>query len=196
MRQFRYRGDQVEVVGVSRGQPERLLFAAAAEHDRDVVAEARLVDRALGVIPLAGERGPFAVGHRDDDLKRLLELLESLGERVEFEAELLVFELEPAGADAEDRPAAADHVQRRDGLGEQRRVAVGIAGDQRRQLDVLGRARQRPERGVRLEHRLVWFAQRWQLVEVVHHQDRVEACGLGLLGLRLHGRKSSATGVP
>src|SRR5580693_615999 len=47
----------------------------------------------------------------------------------------------------------------------------------------------RPQRGVRLEHRLVWFAQRRQLVEVVHHQDRVESGGLGLLRFRRHGRE-------
>jgi len=64
------------------------------------------LNRILGVIPLAREGGPLAVGSSDDDLQGLFELLESLGERVEFEAELLVFEFEPAGTEAEDRPAA------------------------------------------------------------------------------------------
>ena len=39
------------------------------------------------------------------------------------------------------------------------------------------------ERGVGLEHRLVRGAEPGQLVEVVHHEDRVEAGGLGFLRL-------------
>lgn len=125
-----------------------------------MVAVARLVDRALGVIPLARERWPLAVGHRDDDLQRLLELLESLGECAEFEAELSVFEFEPARTDAQDRPATAHDIQRRHRLGKQRRIAIGVARYQCRQLQPLGRRRQRPERGIRLEHRLIGFAER------------------------------------
>src|ERR1700744_328940 len=87
-------GEQVEMVGVARGQPEGLLLTAAAKHDRDVVPVARLVDGVLGAIPLAGEAGSLAVEHRDDDLQSLFELFEPLGERVEVEAQLPVFELE------------------------------------------------------------------------------------------------------
>jgi len=43
---------------------------------------------------LAVERNPFAAQHRDDDLQRLLELLEAIGERAELDAERLVLELE------------------------------------------------------------------------------------------------------
>ncbi len=45
----------------------------------------------------------------------------------------------------------------------------------------------RAERGVRLEHRLVRSSEAGQLIEVVHHEDGVEAGGLGLLGLRDDG---------
>ena len=86
------------------------------------------------------------------------------------------------------RPWLID-VQRGDGLGQQRRVAVGVAGDQRAQLHALGRRRQRAERGVGLQHRLVRGAEAGQLIEVVHHEDGVEAGGLGFLRLRDDGRE-------
>ena len=98
-----------------------------------------------------------------------------------------MLELEPAGADAEDRAARAHHVERRDRLGQQRRVAVGVAGHQGSELHAFGRGGQRAEGGVRLEHRLVRGSETRQLIEVVHHEDGVEAGGLGLLGLRDDG---------
>ena len=45
----------------------------------------------------------------------------------------------------------------------------------------------RAERGVGLEHRLIRRAEAGQLVEVVHHEDRVEAGRVGLLRLRDDG---------
>ena len=85
-------------------------------------------------VVLAGERRPLAREHRQDDLQRLAELVEAVGEGAEVVAERVVLELEPAGADAEDRAALADHVERGDRLGQQRRVAVGVAGDQGAEL--------------------------------------------------------------
>ena len=61
----------------------------------------RLVDRVLHLVVLAVERRALVAQHREDDLQRLLELLEPVGERAELEAERVVLELEPAGADAE-----------------------------------------------------------------------------------------------
>lgn len=122
--------------------------------------------------------------HRHDDLQRLLELLEPLGEGVEVESQLPVLELEPSGADAQDGPPRADDVQGRDHLGEQGRIAIGVAGHQRRQLHPLGGRGQRPERRIRLEHGFVGLAQSGQLIEVVHQEHGVEAGGLGFRGLR------------
>ncbi len=51
----------------------------------------------------------------------------------------------------------------------------------------LGGGGQGAQRGVGLEHRLVGRAESGQLVEVVHHEDGVEACRLGLLRLRDDG---------
>ena len=66
--------------------------------------------------------------HRGDDLQGLVELLEAFGEGAEVEAELLVFELKPAGAEGEDTAPAADDIESRGGLGEQGRVAITVAG--------------------------------------------------------------------
>jgi hypothetical protein len=79
--------------------------------------------------------------------------------------------------------ALADDVQRGDDLGEQRRIAVGVAGHQRAQLDVLGCGRQPAEGGIRLQHRLVGGSEPGQLIEVVHHEDGVEAGRIGFLRL-------------
>ncbi len=70
---------------------------------------------------------------------------------------------------------------------QQGRVAVGIARHQGSELHAFGRGGQRAESGVRLEHRLVRSSQTRKLIEVVHHEDGVEAGGLGLLGLRDDG---------
>ena len=94
------------------------------------------VEGVLGPVALAVERGPLAAQHRDDDLQRLLQLLEAVGERAELDAERLVLELEPAGADAELGPPAGDDVERGDGLGQHGRVAVRVAGDEGAEADV------------------------------------------------------------
>ena len=75
------------------------------------------------------------------------------------------------------------HVERRRGLGEQRRVAVRDAGDERPEPDPGRLAGERGEGGPRLEHRLVWTPDARDLVEVVHDSDEAEAGGLGGLGL-------------
>jgi hypothetical protein len=70
-----------------------------------VLAETRIGHRLLGAVVLAGERRSLALEHRQDDLQRLVQLVEAIGEGAELVAELIVLELEPAGADAEYRPA-------------------------------------------------------------------------------------------
>ena len=89
---------------------------------------------------LAGEGGPLVAQHRHDDLECLLELLEPVGEGAELEAERVVLELEPAGPDAELGPASRDDVERGEGLGQERRVPVGVAGHQRQPAELVSRA--------------------------------------------------------
>ena len=136
-----------------------------------MVAEAGLGECLVGAAVPAGESRPLALEHGRDDLERLFELVESVGEGAEVIAECIVFELEPPRADTEDRAALAHHIEGGDRLGQKRRIAVGVAGDQRAQLDALGGGGQPAQRRVRLEHRLVRRAQRRQLVEVVHHEE-------------------------
>ena len=175
---------QVRLVRVLGDHAECLLLARAADHDRDLRQRGRRVDRVAHLVVLAVEAHLLVAQHRYDDLQRLLELLEPVGEGAELVAEGVVLEFEPARSDAERRPATRDVVERRDGLREQRRVTVGVAGHQRREPDLLGVLGQRGQHRVALEHRLVWGADPGKLVEVVHHEDPIEAGGLGCLGLR------------
>ena len=68
--------------------------------------------------------------HLEADLQRLLEALEALGQRRERHAEAEVLALVPGGTDAELGPAAREHVEGGDDLGQQPGVAVGDAGDE------------------------------------------------------------------
>jgi hypothetical protein len=149
-----------------------------------VVAEVGFGHRLDGAVVLAGEGWPVALQHRQDDLQGLVELVEPLGEGAELEAERVVFEFEPARPDPEDRAALAHHVEGGDGLRQDRRVAVAVAGDQSPELHVLGDRRQCAECRVGLQHRLVRGAQHGQLIEVVHQEDAVEARLVGFLRLR------------
>ena len=85
------------------------------------------------VLPV--ERPVVVAPHLVHDLQRLLEPLEPLRQRRERHAERQVLALVPGGADAEHGPAAGQHVERGDDLGEQARVPVGDAGDEQLQLD-------------------------------------------------------------
>ena len=92
----------------------------------------------VGAIPLAGHSGTLAGEHALDDDQGLFELFEPVGERAELEAERVVLELEPAGADAELGAASAHEVERRECLREQRRVPVGVSGHEGREANRLG----------------------------------------------------------
>ncbi len=175
------------MVELTRRERDGLLLAAAADHQRNVVAEAGIGHRLLGAVVRAGERRALALDHRHDDLERLVELVEPVGERAELVSELVVLELEPARSETQDGAALAHHVERGDRLGQQRGIAIGVAGDQGAQLDVLGGRRQATQGGVGLQHRLVGGAEPGQLVEVVHHEDGVEAGRISLPRLRDDG---------
>jgi hypothetical protein len=61
-------------------------------------------------------------------------------------------------------------------------VAVGVAGDQRPELDPLGDAGGETEGGVPFEHRPLGGADRRDLEEVVHHPEGIEPGGVGGAG--------------
>ena len=91
----------------------------------------------------------------------------------------------PSGADAENGAARGDDVEGGDLFGQQSWVAVGHAGDERAERDLVRTSRQGAEERVALEHLVVRAAQAGQLVEVVHHPQRREAA---VVGGRGHGR--------
>ena len=86
-----------------------------------------------------------------DERQVAVEGVEPPAGRAELVAVLVVVALEPARADAEDEPAVADVVDGARHVGEQLRVAVAVAGDQRADLDPLGGLGPRREGGPALE---------------------------------------------
>ena len=165
--------------------PQRPLLAATADEDGRAAGldRAGAVERLVDAVVLALEARPFLREHELGDGQRLLEAVHPLLHRREVDPVADVLLLVPGGPDAEDGPAARQHVQRRDLLGEHRRIAVRDAGHERAQADRRGLAGQRGEDRPALEHRLGGRAHARDLVEVVHHGDELEAGRLGGLGL-------------
>src|SRR5581483_11456339 len=106
-------------------------------------------------------------------LQRALEVGEPLAHRRQFVAvaEVAPLALVPAGADADDDPAAARGVDGRRGLGEQPRVAVERTRHDLAEPDPRGLARERREGRPALEHPVRVASTRLQ---VVVQPDRVE----------------------
>ena len=162
------RAHPVPHVGVAGDRPQGLLLAAAADHDRQVLldrqrAVAQVVERVvaarLGGHRLAVEQPP----HRAD---RFVEPVEPLAEAApELDAVGGVLGLHPRAADAEDRPAVADVIERRGGLGDEPGVAERVGADQQAEPGLLGLARPGVEQRPALEDRLVRVAE--DRVEVV-----------------------------
>src|SRR4029450_12011399 len=120
---------QVALVAVLGDQPQRALLAVAADQDRGAAGpqRERYVQRLAGPVVASLEARALAAEHGADDLQRLLQPVEALAQRREPEAVAGVLGLEPAGADAEHRAAARDHVERGRDLREQRRGPVGVS---------------------------------------------------------------------
>ena len=145
----------------------------------------RDVEDAWSILVVAAlERRPVLGEHRLRDRQRLVEAVHPLADRREVEPEAVVLGLEPRRAEAEDRAAAGDHVERGDRLREQ---APGCGRSPRSRACRGGRvfvSRARAaERRPGLEHRFVLLPDARDLVEVVHDGDHAEAGGLGRLGL-------------
>lgn len=66
-------------------------------------------------------------------------------------------------------------------------MTVRVAGDERAEANPGGDRRQSTEQCVGLEHEVLGITQHRQLVEVVHHEHRVETRGVGLDRLTGHG---------
>ena len=117
---------EVELVGEARRQPPRYLRSVAADEDRDprLLQTFWLVDRVADVRVRTLERRPAGAEHPADDLELIGKNGQSLAGRRKAVSVGQPLVLLPAGADAEDRPAAADHVDRRDALRGEPGVAI------------------------------------------------------------------------
>src|SRR5258706_14105838 len=96
--------EAVPHVGVLRRRAQRLLFAAAADHDRQpLLHRPRVQHRVLELVVLAFVRHALAVEERARDLCSLCEAARALARRPEVDAVGLVLGLIPRCANAEDR---------------------------------------------------------------------------------------------
>src|SRR5450759_2096162 len=119
-------------------------------------------------------RGYHPAQHPPDDRQRLPEPAQPLRKtRAELDAEVEMLLLEPGGAKAEDRPAAADLVERRGHLRHEGRVADRIRPDHETDPDALGRGRPGGDRQPSLEDGAVRVAD--DRVEVVPRPQGVIA---------------------
>jgi pimeloyl-ACP methyl ester carboxylesterase len=177
-------GEQVRRVGVLRDQPESLLLAATADHDRGVRPGQglRRVERTLEVIVPPVVRSFVATPHPQGDLERLLQPFEPLGDRREIEPEAAGLLLVPGGADAEPGAPIREDIEGRDDLGEQTRLPVDRSGDQGEQLRPPGVGGQVAERRVSLKHGVLGGANPADLEKVVHDGHHVESALVGGAG--------------
>src|SRR5439155_9368257 len=138
-------------IRITRHQPQRLLLAHAADHDRRMrpLQALRRVQRTLQPKLLALERRLVLRPHAQADLKGFLKLLESLLQGWEWDAQAAALLLIPAGADAEPGPALREHVEGGHDLRQQARLPVMDAGHDRDQLRPAAEAGHEAERGVR-----------------------------------------------
>src|SRR3954471_14683888 len=176
--------EDVAAVGVLRHQPERLPLPAAADHDRDAWPADRLrrVEEPCRVDVVAVEcalRAALALEHRVGDAERVLEQLEPHAERRELEPEASRLLLVPRRPDAEPRPAAGQHVERRRRLGPQPGLAVMDAADHQPEPGATGVRGEEAKRCPALEHRIRGRPDAADLEEVVHDPDRIEAGVVG-----------------
>src|SRR5215210_2037141 len=159
-------------------QPQRDLLAAAPDPERWVglLHALRLVYGPVYRVELALEDrlvlGPHAVNYLAS-LPEHPHPLGHFGEAVAVGAPLV---LVPARAQAEEEPPVAHHVDRRGDLGEERRVAVPVAGDHLPDLYPLGVAGEAGADGPALECGLLGGP--GDGVEVVVDPDRIEPATL------------------
>src|ERR671914_1291045 len=167
---------QVAGVGMPGYQPQGPLLPRPAHHDRDpLLQRPRIADGLAHRERPALEARRAGPPQERQQLERVLEPVEALGERREVPAIQLVLALEPGRAEPTQRPAAGEHVEGGQDLPEVGDVAVADPGHERAQPDALRHAGQVGERGVALEHVLPLPPDLGDLQEVVHHPQAPEA---------------------
>src|SRR5581483_5182159 len=160
---------RVPHVGVPSDQAHRRLTGRADPQRRVwLLHRLRVRDRVLHPVVAAVEVRPLLGPERLDDPQRLAQPADAVVETLE--AVHLVLDLGPRRADAELEAAARKVVDRHRLLGEQRRVAVRVAGDQASDAHAPGRLGHRRLERPALEDRAVRAAgaDRCEVVEVPH----------------------------
>ena len=173
---------EVQLVREARGEAPRHLRPVAADEDRDarLLEALRLVDGVVdvGACPVPGRAA--RAEHPGDDLELVREDREPLRRRREAVAVRQPLVFLPARADPEDRPPAADHVDRRDRLGRQSGVPVRGREDEVPEARPAGLHGERGELRERLEDRR--FLRRRVDLHVVVDPERLEPGVLGPAG--------------
>src|SRR3712207_3932749 len=133
-------GDDVAGVAPASDEPQGHLLPAAADPELRVgIAHAlRFVDGSVYLVEFAVEDDVVLGPHAVDDLAGLAEHSHPLGDLGEAVAVGTPLVLVPAGAETEEEAAVAHRVHRRGDLGQERRVAVAVAGDHLPDLYPLG----------------------------------------------------------
>jgi len=125
---------------------ERSLLPTAANEDLRAAGPDRPgpvegpIDSVVGTLEARALLGE----HRPSDRQRFLEAVLAPADRRKLEAVARVLRLVPGRADPEHRTSPRDDVERRDDLGEHRRIAVRDAGDERPEQDALRLAASAP----------------------------------------------------
>ena len=175
--------ERVPLVGVVRRQPQHPR-PVRGDEQRDPGLLERLGFERRVVEPVVEARisRPFGAHQRDEDLDRLLEAVDALGRRRQVDAVAAVLVGVPAGAQAEDQPAATHVVDRHGLLGEDRGMPERVARDENPEPDPLRGRGDGGQQGPGLVHRPVGRA--CGRGQVVDQPGVVEAERLGLLEAR------------
>ena len=168
-------GDEVPGVGVAGHVAGGELLTAAADPDGDIAVDGLgLADSVVDLVVAALERRALLRPEGAHDLDGLAHAMHPLGGLGEVEAVHGVLGLVPSRPDAHVQPPAAYVVDGDGHLGEERGVAVAVAGDHHAAAGAPGGGGERRERGPALENGEVRAGQ-YRGGDVVRGPQTVEA---------------------
>jgi hypothetical protein len=172
---------------MARHEAEEDPLPTAADQDARVGAlqRLRIAARLLQPVVAARERGSVLGPEELLDAERLVELRQPDPDARKVVPVAVVLGLEPARPHPVDEPAAREDVDGGGHLRNERRRAVGVAGDEDADPDPARLAREGGEERPGLHLRLLLRAD--DRVEVVVEPDRVEAEGVRLPPVRREG---------
>ncbi len=167
------------MVGEPGDRPQGAPFSLASDDDRGAgcLRALRLVAGVRDREVLAIEGGLFVLEHADDDLDRLVEPVEALGQRVaQRDAVGVGLELVPTCTQPELEAAVGDDVEGRRHVGGDRGMAIWHAVHHRSDPEPVGGVCQRRQRGPALEAGAVRVPE--DRVEMIEHPGGVDVLAL------------------